>query len=805
MTNNKKMFLVLTLLALLVAVSGVSAVSDDTSSVDEAVALDDATNTLSTQTLEKTGSVQVADTKNIEKDNNIIKTKSNIKQAPKNVTITPSNYGQYIFEGSLIGANKNTNIFFKGEFTDKDKVYIDTRDLVLDGSEATFTNTYFVLDATNITIKNMNIDDKDMNYEPIINKEDNNVIANNTIVLNNTHSKATAIVNTASNTIISGNTLTVEAVAGSVDWGNPSGGVADTQAILLLGGNNNTVENNNVNIKCTQAMGYNTLEAITNSNGATNTLIKGNTVVMSGANFNYAIDSLNNVENITITENTVIVDGERYCDGIQVGNIARNMVVTANNITCTCINTTPLMDEGALSYGIVATALGGEGVTNMTIIDNNIQLTGTANYAIELYWVSITEIHNNTLTVNGPFSMGLGYAYSPNGNATGNTIIINGDSTTPINSITEEFKPENVGIIIQNGTQYINLENNTITTSDVGGRDSTIVTGENTATIRNNKLISSKGYGDETIKNFKPGVIMENNVIETATTTEDVATVISKPTTLTATVTTVDGYNITGGTVTFTDAQDNPIAQATVTNAIATTEVTFTEGLESTLKAVYTPTSTGLIGSQAEATITVKDSIDTTTTLEAIATNNEIITLTATVTSEVDVDTGRVHFKVDGKILRDSTGKILYVDVEDGVATTDYNLPKSWDNTTTIEAIYTGSGVIGSSKSEAINPTITVPETQEPEITVADATTTSGNEVTITVTTKNLDTGKVVLKVNGKTVKATDGKLYAKVTGDTLTFTYTPPKTMKADDYVIKAVYTGGTTKLEAEGTLTVA
>ena len=804
MINDRKILLVLTLLALLVALSTVSAVNDGTTSVNGEVALDDAANTFSTQTLEKTSSQQVADTKNIEKDNNIVKTKSNIKQAPKNVTITPEKYSQYIFEGNLIGANKNTNIFFKGDFTDKDKVYIDTSDLLLDGSEATFTNTYFVLDATNITIQNMNINDKNMANEPIINKADNNVIANNTIVLNNTHSKATAIYNAASNTVISGNTLTVEAVAGSVDWNNPSGGVADTQAILLLGGNNNTVEGNNINIKCTQAMGYNTMEAITNSNGATNTLIKANTIVISGANFNYAIDSLNNVENITITENTVTVDGERYCDGIQVGNNARNIVITANNITCTCINMTPITEEGALSYGIVATALGNEGVNNMTVTDNNIQLTGTANYAIELYWVSITEIHNNTLTVNGPFSMGIGYAYSPNGNATGNTIVISGDSTTPINSITEEFKPENVGIIIQNGTQYINLENNTITTSDVGGRDSTIVTGENTATIRNNKLISSKGYGDETIKNFKPGVIMENNVIETVTTTEDVTTVINKPTILTATVTTVDGYNITGGVVIFTDAEDNPIAEATVTNAIAATEVTFTEGLESTLKATYTPTSTGLIGSSSQANIKVKDSIDTTTTLEAIATNNDIITLTATVTSEVDVDTGRVHFKVDGKILRDTeTGRILYVDVEDGVATTEYNLPKSWGNTTTIEAIYTGNGALGSSKSEAVNPTIITPETEEPEIIVSDATATEG-QATITVTTKNIDSGKIVLKVNGKTVKATDGKLYAKVTGDSVTFTYTVPKTMKAGDYVIKAVYSSGTTKLEGEATLTV-
>ena len=67
------------------------------------------------------------------------------------------------------------------------------------------------------------------------------------------------------------------------------------------------------------------------------------------------------------------------------------------------------------------------------------------------------------------------------------------------------------------------------------------------------------------------------------------------------------------------------------------------------------------------------------------------------------------------------------------------------------------------------------------------------------VTTKNLDSEKVVLKVNGKMVKADDSKLYAKVTGDATTFTYIVSKISKAGDYVIKVVYMFGATKLEVE------
>ncbi|RAP43807.1 MAG: hypothetical protein BZ136_09345 [Methanosphaera sp. rholeuAM74] len=189
------------------------------------------------------------------------------------------------------------------------------------------------------------------------------------------------------------------------------------------------------------------------------------------------------------------------------------------------------------------------------------------------------------------------------------------------------------------------------------------------------------------------------------------------------------------------------------------------------------------------------------------ATIGETTVLTATITTseETEVNTGRVYFKVNGKILRDTdTGRILYADVTDGTATLDYQVPKTWNEETTIEAVFSGNDELPQVTSNTVNPTIATPETHEAEFAVADVTDTAGSEVTITVTTKNLDDGKVVLKVNGKTVKVDDGKLYAKVTGDLVIFTYTVPKTLKAGDYVIKVVYTSGATKLGVEGRLVV-
>ena len=414
------------------------------------------------------------------------------------ITITPDNYDDYIYDGTLIGVSKGKIATFTGQFNNKGEIYVDTSGIILNGEDATFTNTIFTLDADNITLRNMIIINRQTDY-PISNYGTSNTINNNTITITAYNGKIAAIKNIASNTTISNNILTVSGPANTIDFAETS--EADTQAILLLGGDNNKIINNTITVGCSgiNTM-YGTIEGITNSEGSTNTLITQNKINVTGANFNYGINCLVNDENITITENTMIITGERYCDGVQVGNGVKNILITDNNITCICINTTVLDTEGAITYGVIATNMGSSQSENITINRNNINITGTANYAIELYKVNSTQIHDNNITVNGPFSLGIAYSYSPNGNATRNSITINGDSNTPINYITEEIKPENTGIRIQNGTQNVYIENNTIKTSDIGLNDTTIHSDESNITIKNNKLSSSNKIGDASLK-----------------------------------------------------------------------------------------------------------------------------------------------------------------------------------------------------------------------------------------------------------------------------------------------------------------
>jgi len=81
-----------------------------------------------------------------------------------------------------------------------------------------------------------------------------------------------------------------------------------------------------------------------------------------------------------------------------------------------------------------------------------------------------------------------------------------------------------------------------------------------------------------------------------------------------------------------------------------------------------------------------------------------------------------------------------------------------------------------------------------PTLTIEEVTDTAGGKIslkaTITDNNKVINTGKIVFKVNGKTVKDTKGKvIYAKVVNNTVEFEYTLPESYKAGTYNITATF----------------
>jgi len=200
--------------------------------------------------------------------------------------------------------------------------------------------------------------------------------------------------------------------------------------------------------------------------------------------------------------------------------------------------------------------------------------------------------------------------------------------------------------------------------------------------------------------------------------------------------------------------------------------------------------------------------IDTTT-----FTPGETTTITATIRFTMqkltDINKGKVTFKVDGKTLKDTTGKVIYAKIINGTATIEnYTVPDTWKEGSTIQAIYSGSTQcekLNSEKTEiTINkeaPTFTI-DPIEPA-TIGDTITL---KATITDNNKQINTGKVVFKINGKTVKDENGKvIYAKVINGQVSVNYTIPDSYKRGNYTLTATYIGTDyDKLTSESTINV-
>ena len=159
-----------------------------------------------------------------------------------------------------------------------------------------------------------------------------------------------------------------------------------------------------------------------------------------------------------------------------------------------------------------------------------------------------------------------------------------------------------------------------------------------------------------------------------------------------------------------------------------------------------------------------------------------------------EINEGKVIFRINGKTLRDENGNVIYVDVVDGVATLpDVNVTSEWMKPdTTIQAVYTGTDTINPIVSHPINVNVAKKEATV-EIN-GDLNVKAGENVTLSasVTDKNgnVNTGRVVFKLNGKTLKDANGKaLYVDVVNGLASTVYTLPAKTKAKTYTLTAVF----------------
>ena len=285
-----------------------------------------------------------------------------------------------------------------------------------------------------------------------------------------------------------------------------------------------------------------------------------------------------------------------------------------------------------------------------------------------------------------------------------------------------------------------------------------------------------------------------------------------------------DTTTITG---TVKKSKEDPLSNVEVLIKINDEEYTTTTNDEGIYEYIYTPakignytvTATAVEFGQSTANTTFKVTKPTThiiiNPIKTTVNQETQIIANITTVNNSPVTGGKVAFKLNGKTIKDENGKVIYANVIDGKASIPYTF--TLDNIQgNITAVYSGSTSYNGSRSEAIQAEIEQSQDEEPQLTgvatvnVEDITAIPGETITITATVKdgqvNIDEGKVVFKIAGKTVKDEKGKaIYVKVVDGKATLEYTIPTTYKVKDYTLKATYMSSIyDKTENESTLSI-
>ena len=158
-----------------------------------------------------------------------------------------------------------------------------------------------------------------------------------------------------------------------------------------------------------------------------------------------------------------------------------------------------------------------------------------------------------------------------------------------------------------------------------------------------------------------------------------------------------------------------------------------------------------------------------------------------------EINNGLVIFRINGKTLRDDKGNVIYVNVKSGTASLERVVKSSWiDTTINISSIYSGNDA-----QYITNSTLFKITRKEPTIIISPITSSIaiGSNVTfkakVMLDTKPLTSGRIVFKINGKTLKDETGKyIYLNVDSNgEVILDYNMGK-YKAKDYILTAVYT---------------
>ena len=794
----------------------------------------------------------------------------NIKTAnqEKKITINEINFNNYFRNGDGYVSLDKTTLLANRDYVylinylpeNVEEIAVDITDSKYENNSIKFVgrnnitlnNCALVIESNvkNITIENFNFNfDENYLFSNFINV-DNNV---NLCVLNNISVNANLgnipsqsyILDLNARTIVENSNITTKFIETNIDWYGPGDKIPQAVPIVVKSSdclmNNNTIH---VTSKGHRTEAYYSLYGV--YIGGDNFTFTNNHICVDNAT-GYAYGFVDRSKNNLISDNFVEVYSEAYSAGINIeGAGIENNVVKNNRIHLVAGNDTTQAGLGNPSVAYAAEILdylynGGPyrnfknspKANNNSFINNTITGFARQFYGFEIFGGSNTLIENNTINSTGSTAMGIG-AIGENVTMNNNIIEVRGKHNHTEDTV-DYIVAMTAGIYTFYSSDGIKITNNTMIVEKGKG----IVTANCENILIENNLITTEDYayaleisGSNNTIQYN-GLINDKPIADTIITTENNTNMNNRePINSQLTVNLPETFEVgKKSNITFTlkDELDNNLANQyiiiTIDDEIIDTIVTDNDGR---CNYEYTPSSTGTKSITADYTcyknygsslskdilVTEKQVIEPTETILKVDTTNFEVGQNTTITAKIyygediqsNITKGKVSFKVNGKTLKDTNGKVIYAKVINGTATIEnYPIPETWKEGSTIQAIYSGSTEVSKLTSEKQNITITQ---EKLTLTTEDKTSTTNTTITFkaTLSDNTINTGKIVFKVNGKTVKDSNGKvIYAKVINGTASVEYTIPETMKTGNYTITVVFTAvGYDKLTDNKTLTV-
>lgn len=485
--------------------------------------------------------------------------------------------------------------------------------------------------------------------------------------------------------------------------------------------------------------------------------------------------------NIAMTGNNVIVVN---FNGL---NRTQSLNINGNGIDVSAVGTAIIVNASKASarlYNNSITQKAAESITarydNCTISSynfryNNIISEGDTVSVLEYFRNDTSSAYisdnNMTLTSSNPINA-ISIIGSKGANVQTNNIIVNAENGE-------------VPVVYSNATTSV--QNNYILAYDVAGNDA----------------VSTKGTNTKNSPNATSPV--QSNI-----SVDDVTATIGQTVTVTAFVTDAKNNSIPRGTVTFTDNTGNTLATVDVVDGQASFDVKYNKPTDLEVTASFT-NNKYFTDSECVFNIAFAKKEVTLTLDEVTLTPGKTTTLTARLVDNEgnNLNVGKVVFKVNGKTVKDENGKVIYAKVVDGVASVDYLVDNALaDKNVTITAQYMGSS---NYDKVTVDEEVSVGKKQVsmtiddiPEVTVGSTVTIKANIVDSD--NNPVNGGKVVFKLNGKTLKDENGKvIYAKVINGIATIENYDLSSLKANTYQLQAVFTSPNfDKAQTNTTLTV-